>query len=125
MRAGRPDGQISADSEEQCKQKCLGDCKCQAYSFKEDQRQTRGKHIDVLYLLYFERPQGRYRVTSVNPEARTFTIQVENGSDCTSSGQMEINLQLNQSSPFHVSSGCSGGQNDFNKQETLGKCPVE
>ncbi|KAF8043181.1 hypothetical protein BT93_A1503 [Corymbia citriodora subsp. variegata] len=35
-RAGTPDMQISVDSEEKCKQKCLGACSCQAYSVKED-----------------------------------------------------------------------------------------
>ncbi|KAK3445979.1 hypothetical protein EUGRSUZ_A01745, partial [Eucalyptus grandis] len=188
MRAGKPDVQISVDSEEQCKQRCLDVCSCQAYSFEEDLHQraeratltcytwsddlnniqefsqdgrdlyvrvplsdiestrsckTCGTNLipyplstgwscgDPLYSafscnnetaqLYFKRPHGGYRVTSVNPEARTFTIQVKNASDCTNSSQMEINLQLNQSSPFHVSSGCSGGQNDFSAGESLGR----
>ncbi|KAF8043099.1 LOW QUALITY PROTEIN: hypothetical protein BT93_A1446 [Corymbia citriodora subsp. variegata] len=36
MRAGMPDVQISVDSEEQCRQKCLDDCSHQAYSLEED-----------------------------------------------------------------------------------------
>ncbi|KAI6697447.1 hypothetical protein NL676_017566 [Syzygium grande] len=192
MRAKGPDGLFSADNEEQCRQKCLDVCSCQAYSFHEDQHQTRVSSISMCYTwsddldniqelaqdghdlyvrvqlsdiestrrscktcgtnlvpyplstgwscgdplyfafscvnetaqLYFERPQGRYRVTSVNPEARTFTIQVENGSDCASSGQMEINLQLNQSSPFHDSIGilfsvnCSPASGGGSSQKT-------
>ncbi|XP_010051394.2 G-type lectin S-receptor-like serine/threonine-protein kinase At4g03230 isoform X2 [Eucalyptus grandis] len=188
MTAGWPYVQISVDSEEQCRQKCLDFCSCQAYSIEEDllQRAERGNLAcytwsgdleniqesapngrnlyvrvplsdiestrrgcktcgtnlvpyplstnwscgDPVYTafscdnetaqLYFERPQRSYRVTSVNPEARTFTIQV-NASDCTSIGQMEINLQLDQSSPFHVSRGCSGEQSGSSAGGSLGR----
>lgn len=69
--------------------------------------------------LYFERPNESYRVTLINPENRTFTIQVEGAFDCRSSDQMEIRLQLNQSSPFKVSGGCIGGQSDFSTGDSL------
>ncbi|KAL3754547.1 hypothetical protein ACJRO7_001742 [Eucalyptus globulus] len=55
--------------------------------------------------LYFEWQKSDYRVTNINPEDRTFTIQV-NSSNCTSGGLMEINQQPNQSLPFSVSSRC-------------------
>ncbi|KAF8043177.1 hypothetical protein BT93_A1501 [Corymbia citriodora subsp. variegata] len=71
---------------------------------------------DTTAQLYF----GPYRVTSVNPEARTFTIQVGNASHCTSRGQMEIDLHLNQTSPFQVKSGCGEGENDLSTGGSLG-----
>ncbi|KAI6697439.1 hypothetical protein NL676_017558 [Syzygium grande] len=178
MKAENPDDQNRVDSEEHCKQKCLGDCKCQAYSFKEEGGTTTcytwsdeldnmqefaedgldlyvrvplsdiestnrscgycGTNLvpyplsmgescgDLLYSaflcnnktaqLYFERHKGGYRVTNINPENRTFTIQF----NCTSSGPTEINQQLNLSSPFSVSSGCIGGQNDFSTGDSSG-----
>ncbi|KAI6697444.1 hypothetical protein NL676_017563 [Syzygium grande] len=188
MKAKNPDYQSQVDSEEQCKQKCLGDCKCQAYSFKEDQRrgiesgtttcytwsdeldnmqefaedghdlyvrvplsdiestnrscgccgtnlvpyplstgQSCGDPLYSAFLcdnktaqLYFGRHKGGYRVTNINPENRTFTIQVGDAFNCTSSGPTEISQQLNESSPFSVSSGCIGGQNDFSTGDSLG-----
>lgn len=40
MKAGRPDRQIWADSEKQCRPECLNDSRCQAYWLKLYQRQT-------------------------------------------------------------------------------------
>ncbi|KAL3754540.1 hypothetical protein ACJRO7_001736 [Eucalyptus globulus] len=188
MRAGKPDVQISVDSEEQCKQRCLDVCSCQAYSFEEDLHQraeratltcytwsddlnniqefaqdgrdlyvrvplsdiestnrscgtcgtnlvpyplsTRQSCGDPLYSafscdsmtaqLYFELPMDRYRITSVNPETRTFTIQVNERFKCMSEDLKKISQRLGQSGPFAVSGGCIGGQTDFSADASLG-----
>ncbi|KAL3754548.1 hypothetical protein ACJRO7_001743 [Eucalyptus globulus] len=187
MKARTPDMQIPVGSQEQCRQKCLGACKCQAYSFGEDlhpraetgtltcytwlddlnniqEFATNGRDLyvrvpisdiesprscktcgtnlvpyplstgwscgDPLYSafscdnktaqLYFEPGKGPYRVTSITPETRTFTIQVEDAFNCTGSGLMEIKQQLNESSPFSVSDGCIGGKNDFSTGDSFG-----
>ncbi|XP_056158449.1 G-type lectin S-receptor-like serine/threonine-protein kinase At4g03230 isoform X2 [Syzygium oleosum] len=70
--------------------------------------------------LYFERDKVSYRVTSITPETRTFTIQFEEAFDCKSSSLTEINQQLNQSSPFNVSGECFGGQNIFSTGDSSG-----
>lgn len=70
--------------------------------------------------LYFKTHKADYRVTNINPYNRTFTIQGDDALNCTSSGPTEINQQLNQSSPFSVSSGCIGGQNDFSTGDSSG-----
>ncbi|KAL5581830.1 hypothetical protein UlMin_014272 [Ulmus minor] len=53
----------------------------------------------------FETPSGTYRVTSINPDTRTFFIQTEVADNCKNSSSGKI-LQLNQSLPFHVMSRC-------------------
>ncbi|XP_018730893.2 G-type lectin S-receptor-like serine/threonine-protein kinase At4g03230 isoform X1 [Eucalyptus grandis] len=192
MKAGNPDNQIQADSE-QCRQECLKDCYCQAYSFEEDQHQGRESSISTCYTwsedldhmqefapdgrnlyvrvqlsdiesidrscgtcgtnlvpyplsmgqscgdplyfafrcdnktaqLYFERGKNDYRVTSITPENRTFTIQVNKTFNCIDSDLMEIKPQLNQSSPFSVRDGCIGGKNDFSTGVSSGSVEVK
>lgn len=50
MRAGRQNMQILADNEEQCRQKCLDVCSCQAYSFEEDLHQRAGSSSPTCYI---------------------------------------------------------------------------
>ncbi|XVF57951.1 hypothetical protein PTKIN_Ptkin07bG0023600 [Pterospermum kingtungense] len=62
------------------------------------------------YQLSFRAPSGNYNVISVNPEKQIFIIQMqaEKANDCKamlSSGRKI--LQLNQSSPFNVTSRCN------------------
>ncbi|KAK3445981.1 hypothetical protein EUGRSUZ_A01747 [Eucalyptus grandis] len=49
MKIGNPDNRIKVDGEEQCKQKCLNDCNCQAYSSEEDQRLGRDSGNSTCY----------------------------------------------------------------------------
>ncbi|KAF8040356.1 hypothetical protein BT93_B2552 [Corymbia citriodora subsp. variegata] len=188
MKAGRPDNQITVKNEKECRQRCLHDSGCKAYSFKESESRMTEKSLPTCYTwsddlnniqelakdgrdlyvrvplsdiestsrsceicgtnlvpyplstgqscgdplysafscdkttaqLYFELPIGSYRVTSIKPEARTFTIQAKDRSDCTSRGLKQIMEQLDQSSLFNVSSRCIGGQIGFSTGTSLG-----
>lgn len=51
MKAGNPDNQNTGVSDERCKQECLEDYKCQAYSFEVNQYQGRERQLDMLYLV--------------------------------------------------------------------------
>ncbi|XP_039154773.1 G-type lectin S-receptor-like serine/threonine-protein kinase At4g03230 isoform X2 [Eucalyptus grandis] len=184
MKVRKSDMQIRTENEEKCRQKCLHDFRCQAYSFMEDQSRaadtcytwsdyldniqefardghdlyvrvplsdiestngscgTCGTNLvpyplstgqscgDPLYSafscdsmtaqLYFELPMDRYRITSVNPETRIFTIQVNERFKCMSEDLKKISQRLGQSGPFAVSGGCIGGQTDFSADASLG-----
>lgn len=63
-------------------------------------------------------PNGRYSVVTVNPDARTFVIQMkaEEADNCASASRI---LQFNQSSPFNVTSSCSGELGNVTSDSTL------
>ncbi|PPS18182.1 hypothetical protein GOBAR_AA02401 [Gossypium barbadense] len=72
--------------------------------------------------LSFMAPNGRYSVVTVNPDARTFVIQMkaEEANNCAAllASASRI-LQFNQSSPFNVTSSCSGELGNLTSDSTL------
>ncbi|KAK5770869.1 hypothetical protein PVK06_047026 [Gossypium arboreum] len=72
--------------------------------------------------LSFMAPNGRYSVVTVNPDARTFVIQMkaEEANNCAAlHASASRILQFNQSSPFNVTSSCSGELGNLTSDSTL------
>ncbi|MBA0815820.1 hypothetical protein Gohar_000552 [Gossypium harknessii] len=72
--------------------------------------------------LSFMAPNGRYSVVVVNPDARTFVIQMkaEEANNCAAlHASASRILQFNQSSPFNVTSSCSGELGNLTSDSTL------
>jgi hypothetical protein len=62
--------------------------------------------------LSFITPNVNYSVTRINQERLTFAIQVKDALNCSSATDSAGKiLQLNQSLPFNVSSGCNESSN--------------
>lgn len=55
----------------------------------------------------FEAAGGTYKVKFIDSEARKFYIQTKEAGDCGDKNWITKALQLNHSSPFHVTSWCN------------------
>ncbi|KAI4334055.1 hypothetical protein L6164_018792 [Bauhinia variegata] len=63
--------------------------------------------------LNFETPGGTYQVISISPETQKFMIHSRDVVDCKSQSSMDKLLNLNQSSPFHLTGWCNVDPSTF------------
>ncbi|KAE8725703.1 G-type lectin S-receptor-like serine/threonine-protein kinase [Hibiscus syriacus] len=176
---------ITVNDEKSCREECLKDCQCQAYSFvgqrdftiscliwsddlknlQEDQAggnnlqlrvtrsdieattrncETCGTNFvpyslstgqecgDLMYFsfdcnnntdeLSFMAPNGNYSVITVDPDARTFVIQMKakEADNCSAmNSSASRTLQFKESSPFNVTGNCRGGVGNLTSDSTL------
>ena len=77
-------------------------------------------HCDIsTSQLNFETPGGTYQVIDINPETQKFMIHSRDKVDCDNHTIRDRLLNLNQSSPFHLTGWCSVEQSSFGADAPL------
>ncbi|OWM78595.1 hypothetical protein CDL15_Pgr002766 [Punica granatum] len=69
--------------------------------------------------LSFEALSGTYQITRINPESRKFFIKLEADS-CNNEDDSKV-LQLNESSPFHLTRWCNADKNSAGSGNLIGR----